>query len=438
MFLKRGTIALMGSGELTSTMVEVHKELLGSIGGSPRAVFLDTPAGFQLNAEDLAQRAVRYFLDRVRHPMSVASFKSRTSLTTHEAEKAHRALRESDYILIGPGSPTYAVSQWRNTPIPEIFIEVIEAGGCLVAASAAALTVGHSTLPVYEIYKVGADLHWVDGLHLLEHFGFPLVVIPHWNNAEGGTHDTRFCYMGEPRFRELERLLPAGVSVLGLDEHTACLLNLQTGEAVIKGIGRVTLRRGGREITFERGERFPLDVLRGGAGGGGTAGMEDHRWRDQEPSLPAPTTDEESPDAEKKPDAEEESSFWRRVQAAEALFEQGVETRSPVDLASALLDLDRIVWKGQQDLENPEFIAQARERFRELIARLGSIVEVSPSDRTEWLAPLAESLIRLRERYRHEKRWSDADVLRESLHEAGIVVEDTPSGARWRIEQMSP
>ena len=23
------------------------------------------------------------------------------------------------------------------------------------------------------------------------------IVIPHWNNAEGGTHGTRFCFMGE-------------------------------------------------------------------------------------------------------------------------------------------------------------------------------------------------------------------------------------------------
>ena len=234
---RRGTIALMGSGELTSTMVEVHKELLRGLNRKPRAVFLDTPAGFQLNADDLAQRAVKYFRDRVGHPMAIASFKSKTASTAYEVEKACRTLRDAHYLLIGPGSPTYAVSQWHDTPIPEIFIQRIEAGACLVAASAAALTVGRFTLPVYEIYKVGQDLHWVGGLGLLEHFGFPLVVIPHWNNAEGGTHDTRFCYMGEPRFMELESLLPSDVFTLGLDEHTACLLDLETGEGRVRGIG---------------------------------------------------------------------------------------------------------------------------------------------------------------------------------------------------------
>jgi ornithine carbamoyltransferase len=48
---RKGTIVLMGSGELTATMVEVHKEQIDRFGGSAKAVFLDTPAGFQLNAE---------------------------------------------------------------------------------------------------------------------------------------------------------------------------------------------------------------------------------------------------------------------------------------------------------------------------------------------------------------------------------------------------
>ena len=98
--------------------------------------------------------------------------------------------------------------------MPEILTQCVTNGGCLVAASAAALTVGRLTLPVYEIYKVGHDLHWVEGMDILGQFGFDLVVIPHWNNAEGGTHDTRFCFMGEPRFRRLESLIPEEVPVL--------------------------------------------------------------------------------------------------------------------------------------------------------------------------------------------------------------------------------
>jgi peptidase E len=193
---RKGTVVLMGSGELTATMVEVHKEQLARFGTAPRAVFLDTPAGFQLNVDQISRRAVEYFRLHVRQPLIVASFKSNEEHTPYEAEKAFHRLREADYILIGPGSPTYAVRQLRPTPVPDILVRRVQDGGCLVAASAAALTVGRMTLPVYEIYKVGHDLHWVEGMNILGPLGFDLVVVPHWNNAEGGTHDTRFCFMG--------------------------------------------------------------------------------------------------------------------------------------------------------------------------------------------------------------------------------------------------
>ena len=233
----KGKIVLMGSGELTATMVEVHKELLRETAVAPKAVFLDTPAGFQLNVDQISKKAQDYFQAHVQQILSIASFKSSESITPYAAEQAYPTLREADFVLIGPGSPTYAVSQWQQSAIPDILISRIKDGGCLVAASAAALTVGRFTLPVYEIYKVGQELHWVDGMDILKQFGFNLVVVPHWNNAEGGKHDTRFCFMGQPRFEQLASQLPQDVSILGLDEHTACILDFETDEAVIKGIG---------------------------------------------------------------------------------------------------------------------------------------------------------------------------------------------------------
>ena len=257
----KGMIVLMGSGELTATMVEVHKELLSRLGESPQAVFLDTPAGFQLNVDQLSQRAVQYFRDRVRHELAVASYKSSENEPALEAEKAFQQLRRADYVLIGPGSPTYAVRQWHRSPVADILARRIASGGCLVAASAAALTVGRFTLPVYEIYKVGEEPHWKEGLDVLGRFGFRWVVIPHWNNAEGGTHDTRFCFMGAPRFAHLQSLLPDDVAVVGLDEHTACIIDFAQSQFEIRGLGRMTLRIGDGEEHFAKGRPYPLDDL---------------------------------------------------------------------------------------------------------------------------------------------------------------------------------
>jgi peptidase E len=413
---KKGVIALMGSGELTATMVEVHKDLLAGLGDSPRAVFLDTPAGFQLNVDQLSRRALEYFRIHVRQPMSLASFKSNETVTPYEAEQAYHTLRQADFVLIGPGSPTYAVRQWRETPIPEILGKRVEEGACLVAASAAALTVGRCTLPVYEIYKVGQDLHWVDGMDVLGRFGLPLVVIPHWNNAEGGNHDTRFCYMGEPRFGMLESLLPESVSVFGLDEHTACLIDLESEEAVIKGIGRATLRRGGAERVFQKGDRFPVEVLRGGDVGEG--------W-----SLTTPEPDRPEASLE-----DEEASFWEEIHAIEASFQEGLDKGEPKVATNAVLELDRTVWKAQQGLESAEFISQARDLLRDMIVTLGATVASAPRDPAESLAPLVEELLALRERFRRSKRWQEADAIRECIERAGIILEDTPEGPRWRMK----
>jgi peptidase E len=163
---EKGMIVLMGSGELTATMVEVHKELLRRFGSAAKAVFLDTPAGFQLNVDQISQKAQEYFKAHVQQPLAIASFKSNETISPFEAEQAFQTLREADFVLIGPGSPTYAVQQWQQTAIPQILTSRIREGGCLVAASAAALTVGRFTLPVYEIYKVGQDLHWADGMDI--------------------------------------------------------------------------------------------------------------------------------------------------------------------------------------------------------------------------------------------------------------------------------
>jgi len=406
-----GKIVLMGSGELTATMVEVHKSLLSGLQGSPQAAFLDTPAGFQLNVDQISQKAVEYFRNHIQHPLAVSSFKSRTDTTDLETAKAFRILRESAYILIGPGSPTYAVAQWSESPVPEIFTRCINNGGCLVAASAAALTVGRLTLPVYEIYKVGQQLHWVEGIDILGRFGLDLIVIPHWNNAEGGTHDTRLCFMGAPRFEKLVALLGEDIPVLGLDEHTACILDLAANEAEVKGIGTVVFRQNDREVRFKSGERFSMDVLRGDAA---------QNWQ---PGEAIKT---------QQPDAGGGDDFWDRVHSLEDRFHRGLAEHDAGETTNALLELDRGIWQAQADLENEEFITQARDLLRELIVLLGNQLAAAPGNKAECLQPLVDALLELRQRFRAGRQWDEADALRDLLHRSGITVEDTEEGSRWQ------
>jgi peptidase E len=413
----KGTIVLMGSGELTSTMVEVHKDLLARLGPSARAVFLDTPAGFQLNADQLSQRAVEYFKTHVHRELEIASLKSYETGRTFGAEKAFQTLRAADFVLIGPGSPTYAVRQWRQSPVPDILHKRIGDGACLIAASAAALTVGSCTLPVYEIYKVGDDLHWVEGLNLLGQFGIKAAVIPHWNNAEGGTHDTRFCYMGEPRFRQLENMLPPEALVIGLDEHTACIMDLERDEACVRGIGRVIVRTRTMEAAFSKGERFSLGLLRGE-----TAAHDQRLSPLQVEAVQAPID-------------EPQGSFWQQVHALQDAFRQGLEENSWEETTGALLSLDDAIWKASEQGESEEFISQAREALRDMLADLGKRLGAEPAGAAPAVAPLVDGLVALRARLRNEKKWQEADALRLCLEQADIMIEDSKDGPRWHMRQ---
>ena len=94
------------------------------------------------------------------------------------------------------------------------------------------------TLPVYEIYKVGAELAWTPGLNLFGNLGMDLAIVPHWNNNEGGAKlDTSHCYMGNDRFNELKSMLPDETVILAIDEHTACVVDLGREQARVHGNG---------------------------------------------------------------------------------------------------------------------------------------------------------------------------------------------------------
>jgi cyanophycinase-like exopeptidase len=395
-------------------MVEVHKKMLARLPDPSRAVFLDTPAGFQLNVDEISRKAVEYFRLHVQKSLRIASYRSAETVTALEAEAAYQELRNADFVLFGPGSPTYAIDQLKKTPIPDILKKVVHSGGCLVAASAAALAIGRYTLPVYEIYKVGQKVHWVDGLDILSHFGIHPVIVPHWNNAEGGTHDTRFCFMGEPRFRQLQSMLPEDAAVLGIDEHTACVVDLEKQVIDIEGRGSVTVRKKDRETTFGKGESIPFQIL--------AENVDVADW------LP-PETDAVESTAVR---GALENELLSQVAAVAQSFRKALNGLDHEQATRALLTLENIIWNAQQQFEDEEHIGKAREILRELILLSGQTFGSSQHHLREYLSPLVEQMLRLREAFRKDKKYAAADRIRNALAHAGISIEDTESGFRWR------
>ena len=154
-------LTIMGSGETAPTMMKHHRELIARFPGTPKAVVLDTPYGFQENAPELAAKAVEYFRKSVGYDIEIAGLTQIHGADTLVVEQGLSRIRQADYVFAGPGSPTYALRQWTGSTVPEIMRSKMRTGGAVTFASAAALTLGRYTVPVYEIYKVGSEPSWL-------------------------------------------------------------------------------------------------------------------------------------------------------------------------------------------------------------------------------------------------------------------------------------
>jgi hypothetical protein len=221
------------------------------------------------------------------------------------------------------------------------------------------------SLPVYEIYKVGQAPYWEDGLDLLAQVGLRATVVPHFNNAEGGTHDTSCCWVGRRRLAALRSDVP-DLPVLGIDEHTALVIDPSTREGTVHGQGGVHVLVGDHELHVPSGSALDLrEALRSGA-------------------TEAPTVT----DAALPPE-----------------LLRAIEARDPEGVVSALAH--------GEDLEHATALAA-----------------LEPVLRRGWATPDVVHLLEARRQARDDKQWALSDLLRDALLALGLVVEDTPDGQR--------
>jgi len=369
-------ITLMGSGELSPTMVKVHREILTQHPGKP--TFVDTPFGFQENADEITTKVQEYFLTSLNTEIRVASFRNARTAAVGEIERMLDLVRNSTYLFSGPGSPSYALENWQAADFGEAARSCLDGDGAITLASAAAVTAGSHAVPVYEIYKVGAQPFWLPGLDLLGHIGISAAVIPHFDNAEGGTHDTRFCYLGQRRFNELVTQLPYDTSVIGVDEHTSLQFDSSSSTASVLGRGKATFSSGDTTTCLGPGETAPIgDLLDTGP----------------RSVLAAPMD--------------------RLVSFDDALRERDAAKATDIILEQA---------------PGPEQNA--------MIVRLGNAAAEGLTDRTELIRPLVDDLLALRDSLRAARRWDEGDTIRDALAAYGVVVADGPDGTTWALSEL--
>lgn len=377
----RGRIIIMGSGELAPGLVATHRDGI-TAADADEVVILNTPFGFQENATQLTEKLVAFFDTSLTVPSRIADLSQRNASMV-ERELFTAAIRNARYVFAGPGSPSYALDIWREADVGPALTAVVLAGGTVTFASAAALTLGRRTIPVYEIYKVGNSPHWLDGLDVTSELGLPCVAVPHWNNSEGGNHDTSRCYIGERRLSRLERELDVGI--LGVDEHTAAVLDFETGRCEVFGRGTVTLR-GENEYVLESGTALDFDQVGKVLGRSG---------------RPPPAA--------------------VSVASDPATFAGALAAGDGDRLLELLLEHEA---RAGDDIE-------ARRSFRAMLVEIVDAARVGLRDPREVVGEYVDLLLGLRSEARSSGDYATADSVRDGLAALGVEVRDTADGHEW-------
>ena len=381
-----GRLVIMGSGETAPTMVGTHREAIESADAS-EVMVLDSPFGFQENVEQLTARLSEFFETSLSVAVDIGTLRTRDPEPL-ELERFKAKLANARVVFAGPGSPSYALRVWSDNEIGPLLSDVIVRGGSVVLASAAALTAGVRTIPVYEIYKVGVDPHWLTGLDLLSTFGIRAAVVPHWNNTEGGNHDTSRCYIGERRLSVLERELDCGI--VGVDEHTAVTFDAAAGAMTVTGKSTVTLR-GTSDTVLEPGDEIALDEVSRLLGSPRSSRVESR-------SNPSPSG-----------------------------FNDSLATGDVDGVVAAMLSVESQI---NED-------TSLRSELRSMIVRLGDVAGRGLVDPRTVVGGFIELLLELRRDARAAQRFEESDRIRDGLAELGVEVRDTGHGPEWDIDDES-
>lgn len=260
-----GQIAFLGSGETSLAGGRIFESLARLIPDPLRVAILETPAGFELNASLVANRVGEFLKTRLQnYKPTIDLIPARKKDTPYSPDNIDilKPLLTANLIFMGPGSPSYVARQLKNTLAWDIIRARHRQGAILAFASAATISLGKWVLPVYEIYKVGEDVHVKDGLDFFADFGLHLSFIPHWNNAEGGADlDTSRCFMGMERFDQWRKLTPTENIIVGLDEHSGVIIDFENQKCDVHGVGSVSILKNTETKIYPAESSFALSVL---------------------------------------------------------------------------------------------------------------------------------------------------------------------------------
>jgi len=125
-----------------------------------------------------------------------------------------------------------------------------------------------------------------------------------------------------------------------------------------------------------------------------------------------------------------DDGFDAKVAAIEA--EVRAALADDLNISGAQGALFRLVREANAALDRNELPAESAEGLAETLGRIDAVFGVIAPKAPELLGPEVEALIASRQDARRAKNFRESDRIRDLLAAQGIVLEDTPSGVRWR------
>ena len=222
-------IALVGGNEFRRDCDPMDRALLEVMGGAGTPVVILPTAATNENPYVAGENGIRHFRRLGAAPDKLL-IEDKAAANSHEMAAA---LEQFRVVYFTGGDPVYLLETLRDSLAWKTILSVQARGGLIAGSSAGAMAFGG------QMWRFDG---WTPGLNLVP----SIAVLPH--------HATMAARWDALR---MAAALPAGVTLVGIDEATALLLP----EGRVLGVGEVTIYADEGPQAYADGSSVPLQKI---------------------------------------------------------------------------------------------------------------------------------------------------------------------------------
>lgn len=244
--MKNKILALIGSGEFTSSMNEVDKYLLSqaktnlklNAKSKVRVAIIPTAAGKEIKFKKWIDDGIDHFSKLGAEPVGLPVINKRDT----ENKKMIEIVQKAHFIYFSGGDPGYLFYCLNKSPLWKIIESLYKRGAVLAGSSAGAMVMGSFVLGnVYNVIEKNDYPVWDKAFGLV-----PYPILPH------------FDYIIREEKEHLDRIIvqsPLKIKrkILGIDENTGFIV-FDDNQATVMGKGHVHILQNEKDKVYIQGE----------------------------------------------------------------------------------------------------------------------------------------------------------------------------------------